>query len=200
MKRAVFLDRDGTLLDELGFLRRPEDLRLLPGAAEGVRLINQAGWSAVLVTNQSGIARGLFGEPELAAVHARLRAELAAHGAHLDGLFHCPHHPDEGVGALRRSCTCRKPAPGMLLEAAERLGLALAASWTVGDSQRDLEAGRRAGLAGGVLVLTGKGQAELALFPADDMPLTAPDLPAAVGRILTLAGDPRPGGSVRQGR
>lgn len=200
MRRAVFLDRDGTLLDELGFLSRPEDLRLLPGAAEGVRLINQAGWSAVLVTNQSGIARGLFGEPELAAVHARLAEELAAHGAHLDALFHCPHHPEQGLGALRRTCACRKPAPGLLLEAAERLGLALGASWIVGDSQRDLEAGRRAGLAGGVLVLTGKGRAELAQFPAREAPLTAADLPTAVRRILAAPREQRPDAAARQGK
>jgi D-glycero-D-manno-heptose 1,7-bisphosphate phosphatase len=100
--RAVFLDRDGTLVDELGFLRRAEDLRLLPGAAEGVRRINRAGWRAIVVTNQSGIARGLLSEADLAAVHARLAAELAHAGAHLDALLHCPHHPQEGLGALRR--------------------------------------------------------------------------------------------------
>ena len=184
MRRAVFLDRDGTLVDELGFLARAADLRLLPGAAEGVRLVNRAGWCAVVVTNQSGIARGLFDEAALAAVHARLAAELARAGAHLDAILHCPHHPDEGAPPLRAACACRKPAPGLLFEARERLGLELGASWIVGDGLRDLEAGRRAGLAGGVLVLTGKGRDELARAEPGAAPLTAPDLPSAVRAIL----------------
>lgn len=182
--RAVFLDRDGTLVDELGFLARPEDLRLLPGAAEGVRLLNRAGWRAVVVTNQSGIARGLFGERELAAVHARLEAELARAGARLDGIFHCPHHPAEGTPPLRQVCTCRKPEPGLLLTAARELELDLGASWMVGDSLRDLEAGARAGLAGAILVLTGKGAAELARHARPQTVSTAPDLPSAVRAIL----------------
>jgi D-glycero-D-manno-heptose 1,7-bisphosphate phosphatase len=184
VRRAVFLDRDGTLLDELGFLARPEDLVLLPGAAEGVRQLNAAGLCAVVITNQSGIARGLFGEAELAAVHARLESELARAGAHLDAILHCPHHPEEGRGELRRACTCRKPAPGLLHAAAERLGLALEASWIVGDSLRDLEAGRRAGLAGGVLVLTGKGAEERTRLEPGARELVAADLPAAVRAIL----------------
>jgi D-glycero-D-manno-heptose 1,7-bisphosphate phosphatase len=185
--RAVFLDRDGTLLDELGYLRRPEDVRLLPGAAEGVRLINRAGWLAVVVTNQSGLARGLFDERELRAVHARLAAELVRADARLDAILYCPHHPEEGEPPLRSACDCRKPAPGLLLEAARRLGLDLAASWIVGDSLHDLEAGRRAGLAGGLLVLTGKGRQELARAPAGARPPTAEDLPAAARAILEPA-------------
>jgi len=187
--RAVFLDRDGTLVDELGFLREAAELRLLPGAAEGVRLFNEAGWRTVVVTNQSGIARGLLDEDDLRAVHARLAQELAREGAHLDLLLHCPHHPSAGRGALVQSCACRKPEPGMLLDAARRLALDLARCWLVGDSARDLEAGRRAELAGEVLVLTGKGPDELAaLAPAARARvLTAPDLPAAARLILARA-------------
>ncbi|MSR61919.1 MAG: HAD-IIIA family hydrolase [Planctomycetes bacterium] len=186
MTRAVFLDRDGTLVDELGFLRDAATLRLLPGAAEGVRLFNRAGWRTVLVTNQSGIARGLLDEDDLCAVHARLEQALARADARLDLLLHCPHHPSAGRGLLRQSCACRKPEPGMLLDAARRLELDLAQSWIVGDSARDLEAGRRAELAGGVLVLTGKGRDELAaLAPAERARvLSAPDLPAAARLIL----------------
>jgi D-glycero-D-manno-heptose 1,7-bisphosphate phosphatase len=187
--RAVFLDRDGTLVDELGFLRRAADLRLLPGAAEGVRLFNQAGWLTVVVTNQSGIARGLFDEQALAAVHARLEEELAREGARLDAILHCPHHPDEGHGPHRRVCACRKPAPGMLQAAAQRFALELGSCWTVGDSLRDLEAGRRAGLAGGVLVLTGKGRDELARLAPGAEVRTASDLPAAARAILAEALD-----------
>ena len=186
--RAVFLDRDGTLVDELGFLVRASDLRLLPGAAEGVRRFNQAGWRVVVVTNQSGIARGLLDEPTLAAIHARLATELARSGARLDAILHCPHHPDEGVPPLRGVCACRKPSPGLLLQAARRFELDLGASWTIGDSLRDLEAGRRAGLAGGVLVLTGKGSAERALLAPGEPCVTAVDLPAAADLVLVRAG------------
>jgi D-glycero-D-manno-heptose 1,7-bisphosphate phosphatase len=188
--RAVFLDRDGTLVDELGFLARAEDLRLLPGAAEGVAAFNRAGWKTIVVTNQSGIARGLFDERALAAVHARLGAELARAGARLDAILHCPHHPD--FPAPGGTCSCRKPAPGLFFEAAQRFGLELGTSWTVGDSLRDLEAGRRAGLAGGLLVLTGKGRDELAaLIPGANVE-TALDLPAAARAILARSPAPRP--------
>jgi len=185
--RAVFLDRDGTLVDELGFLRRAQDVRLVPGAAAGVRLFNQAGWLTVVVTNQSGIARGLLDEGDLARVHARLSELLAREDARLDALLHCPHHPEEGVPPLRTACACRKPAPGLLLEAARRFALELGACWIVGDSLRDLEAGARAGLAGGVLVLTGKGPAELAGALDPGVVRTAPDLPAAARSILASA-------------
>jgi D-glycero-D-manno-heptose 1,7-bisphosphate phosphatase len=185
-RAAVFLDRDGTLLDELGFLARPADLRLLPGAAAGVRALNQAGLAVVLVTNQSGIARGLFSEADLAAIHARLAQELERAGAHLDALYHCPHHPEQGQPPLRRACSCRKPEPGLLLLAARELGLDLARSWIVGDSVRDLEAGRRAGIPGRVLVLTGKGQATLAGLAPEQraQTLVVADLPEAARRVL----------------
>jgi D-glycero-D-manno-heptose 1,7-bisphosphate phosphatase len=184
--QAVFLDRDGTLVDELGFLRRPEDLRLLPRAAEGVRAFNAAGWRTIVVTNQSGLARGLFTADDLAAVHARLEAVLAEEGARLDAILHCPHHPEEGAPPLRAACECRKPAPGLLLEAARRFGLELGACWIVGDSRRDIEAGRRAGLAGELLVLTGKGKEEHALLTdaERDLVRVAPDLLAAAHAIL----------------
>lgn len=187
--RAVFLDRDGTLVDELGFLHDARRVRLLPGAAEGVRLFNRAGWRTVVVTNQSGIARGLFDERALAEVHARLQELLAREDAHLDAILHCPHHPEEGAPPLRCTCACRKPAPGLLLEAARRLALDLAASWTVGDSLRDLEAGQRAGLAGGVLVLTGKGGSERERAPESGRLLTASDLPAAARLVLARAAE-----------
>ena len=185
MRPAVFLDRDGTLIDELGFLARPEGLRLLARAGEAVRRLNEAGWAAIVVTNQSGIARGLFGERELAAIHARLAAELARHGAHLDDVLHCPHHPREGEPPLRAECVCRKPAPGMVLEAARRHALDLPRSWMIGDSLRDLECGARAGLAGSILVRTGKGTDELARIPPGSAPPpVAEDVLAAVETIL----------------
>ena len=189
MKRAVFLDRDGTLIDELGFLARPEGLRLLPGVGAAVRRLNEAGRTVIVVTNQSGIARGLFGEGELAAIHARLATELARDGAHLDDVLYCPHHPREGVPPWRSACTCRKPAPGLVLEAARRHGLDLAASWMIGDSRRDLECGTRAGVRGSILVRTGKGADELAHWPAGSpAPRVADDLAAAVAAVLADQG------------
>jgi len=189
-RAAVFLDRDGTLLDELGFLTRPEDVRLLPRAAQGVRALNEAELPVVVVTNQSGIARGLLSERELAAVHARLERELALEGARVDGFLHCPHHPEHGAPPLRQVCACRKPEPGLLFEAAARFGLDLSASWIVGDSARDLEAGRRAGVAGRVLVLTGKGRATLAELEREERARTqvADDLVEAAELVLARQG------------
>ena len=186
MNRAVFLDRDGTLLDELGYLARAEDVRLYPGAGAAVRRLSEAGFLLVVVTNQSGIARGLFGEAELARVHARLAQELAQDGARLDLVLHCPHHPDHGRSPLRARCECRKPEPGLFLEAARRLSIDLARSWSIGDSARDIEAARRAGVHEHVLVATGKGRAtqeELAPDARAHLHL-ARDLSGAVELIL----------------
>lgn len=158
---AVFLDRDGTLNREVDYLRRVEDLELLR-IGPALRDLRGAGFALVVVTNQSGIARGLLDEALLADIHARLVELLAAEDITLDGIEFCPHHPDHGAAPYRVECDCRKPLPGMLLRAAERLDLDLARSWTIGDSARDLAAGAAAGLRGGVLVRTGKGEAELA--------------------------------------
>lgn len=192
-RRAVFLDRDGTLIDELGYLGDPAGVRLLPGAVEAVRHLNEAGWKAVVVTNQSGVARGHFDEGAVRAVHERLEALLAAGGAHLDLVLYCPHHPEHGTGALRARCACRKPEPGMLRAAAERLDLDLSSCWTIGDSERDLEAGRRAGLAGGILVTTGKGAAVRASYPPERRATqpVAPDVARAVELVLAGARAPQ---------
>lgn len=191
---GVFLDRDGTLLDESGYLADPAALRLLPGAARALRRLNEAGLPAVLVTNQSGIARGLFGEDDLARVHAALARALRLEGAHLDGIHYCPHlPPEEGSpapgGPYRRVCDCRKPAPGLLREAARVHGLDLERSWAIGDSLRDLEAARRAGIPERVLVATGKGTAERARgAPPGLVSAHAPDLAAAVELVLAGRG------------
>ena len=156
---ALFLDRDGVVVEEVHFLRRPEDVRLLPGAAAVIADARRRGILVVLATNQSGIARGLFGWEAFAAAQRRIEALLAAEGAAFDMVLACPFHPD-GAPPYDREHPCRKPQPGMLLRAAERLGIDLAASWAVGDRARDLEAGRRAGCAGGLHVLSGHGPAE----------------------------------------
>ncbi|MFM8273156.1 MAG: D-glycero-alpha-D-manno-heptose-1,7-bisphosphate 7-phosphatase [Gemmata sp.] len=156
---AVFLDRDGTLIEDVHYLARPDQVRLIPGAAAAVRALNDAGALVVVVTNQAGVARGLFPESRVAEVHRRLSELLAQHGAKVDAFYHCPHHP-EGLGGYRVACACRKPEPGMLLAAARDLDIDLARSWMVGDKPCDAGAGRAAGCRT-LLVRTGHG-AELA--------------------------------------
>ena len=155
MSRAVFLDRDGTLNREIGFFSAPERLELLPGAADAVRRLSEAGYRVVVTTNQSGIARGLFGERELAAVHARLHDLL---GRLPFAYLHCPHHPDGGHG-YGGDCACRKPKPGLLLQARALLGVAFEGSAVVGDSARDVLMARGLPLTT-VLVESGKPIAE----------------------------------------
>jgi histidinol-phosphate phosphatase family protein len=136
---AVFLDRDGVVnMPPEGWVTEPDDFVLLPGAGEAIRRLNEAGWAVVVVTNQSAVGRGLMTREQMDAVHDRMVRLLAESGARLDGIYVCPHAPNEG-------CTCRKPLPGMLLEAARELGLDLSRSVMVGDSERDIEAGKAAG-------------------------------------------------------
>ena len=148
---AVFLDRDGTLIEDTGFIKDPALVKLLPGAAQAVRRFNQAGLAVVIVTNQSGIARGLITVDQYEAVEARLGQLLAGAGARLDGAFYCPHHPD-----FTGPCDCRKPATKLFRDAAAALNLDLARSFYVGDRMSDIEPARQ--LAGrGILVRTGQG-------------------------------------------
>jgi D-glycero-D-manno-heptose 1,7-bisphosphate phosphatase len=156
---AVFIDRDGTLTEEVGYVNHPSRLQLLPRAAQAIRRLNAAGVAAVVVTNQAGIARGYFSESVLHAVHDTLRAQLAGAGARLDGLYACVHHPSEGEPPYRADCECRKPRPGLLQRAARDLGLDLARSTMVGDKASDLVPARAVG-ADAVLVLTGYGRGE----------------------------------------
>ncbi|MFQ5828000.1 MAG: D-glycero-alpha-D-manno-heptose-1,7-bisphosphate 7-phosphatase [Candidatus Methylomirabilia bacterium] len=156
---CVFIDRDGTLVEEVGYVNDPKQLRFFPRSAAAVRLLNGAGMRAVMVTNQSGVARGYFSEDVLNTVHAELVAWLKSEGAFLDGIYVCTHHPTEGQPPYRRRCDCRKPEPGLLLRAARELGLDLSASFLVGDKSADVEAAGRAGVTP-ILVLTGYGLGE----------------------------------------
>jgi D-glycero-D-manno-heptose 1,7-bisphosphate phosphatase len=177
----VFLDRDGTIIEEIHYLARPDQVRLIPGAAAAVRFLNESGVKVVVVTNQAGVARGYFPEERVGEVHAHLSDLLAAEGATVDAYYHCPHHPD-GHGAYRTECRCRKPNPGMLHAAAADLGLDLARSWVVGDNVSDLGAGAAAGCRT-VLVRTGHGARFAAgPLPADELRLAGvvADLSAAV--------------------
>ena len=156
---AVFMDRDGTLTEEVGYVNHPRRLRIQPRSGEAVRRLNGAGIAAVVVTNQAGIARGYFSEEVLAAVNAALVSQLKDEEAHLDGIYVCSHHPTEGEPPYRMVCDCRKPKPGLLLRAASELGLDLSRSTLVGDKLSDLVAARAVG-AQAVLVLTGYGLGE----------------------------------------
>ena len=158
-RKAVFLDRDGTLIQERGYLKDPDQVALEPGAAEAVVRLNRSGFAVVLVTNQSGVARGYYGEEDVVAVHRRLESLLEAEGARLDGVYYCPHYPEGVVKEYRQACSCRKPAGGMLLRAAEDLGITLGGSYVIGDKLTDTEAARREGLTG-ILVRTGYGEDE----------------------------------------
>lgn len=180
---AVLLDRDGTLVVERHYLAQPDQLELLPGVVPALRRLRDAGFELVVVTNQSAIARGLVDEAGLARIHERLHEML-------EGLprayLHCPHHPDAGAGPYRRPCDCRKPAPGLIARAAALFELDLRRSWIVGDSARDVLAGRALGLRG-ALVRSGQP-----LQPAFEelarvgyVPdLVVDDLPAAAAAIL----------------
>jgi D-glycero-D-manno-heptose 1,7-bisphosphate phosphatase len=155
----VFIDRDGTLTEEMGYINHPKRLRLLPRSAEAIRRLNDAGVAAVVATNQAGVARGYFSEEVMHAVNVELVEQLKRAGAHLDGLYVCPHHPTEGAPPYRSACECRKPRPGLLRRAAGELGLDLTASSVVGDKPSDLATATAVG-ARGVLVLTGYGLGE----------------------------------------
>ena len=155
--RAVFLDRDGTINEEVGYLKHLDDLRLFPFTAEAVGKIHKAGMKAVVVSNQSGVARGFFDENFVTVLHESINAMLSQEGTFIDSFYFCPHHPTEGMGGYLCDCQCRKPKAGMLLRASEELDIDLSRSYMVGDTERDLETARNAGVTG-VLVRTGYGK------------------------------------------
>lgn len=155
MRRAVFLDRDGTINVEREYLYRIEEFEFVAGAPEAVRLLNAAGFFVVVVTNQSGVARGYYSEEDVEILHRHIAFELGKFGARVDAWFYCPHHP-QGRGSYSLPCRCRKPLPGMLIEAARRYDIDLASSVMIGDKLVDIEAGLAAGCRT-LLVRTGYG-------------------------------------------
>jgi D-glycero-D-manno-heptose 1,7-bisphosphate phosphatase len=157
--RAVFLDRDGTINEEVGYVNHIERFFLLPRVSQAIRLLNQHGWKAVVVTNQSGVARGYFPESLIHQVHQKMKKLLESDEAHLDGIYYCPHHPDIGVPPYRQKCRCRKPATGMIEDAMRELALDLSQSYMVGDRGVDIEFAHSIG-AKAILVLTGYGKGE----------------------------------------
>jgi len=154
---AIFLDRDGTINEEVGYLDHADKLRIIPAAYEAVRLINESGRKAVVITNQAGVARGFFTEEFVQDINDRIRNILLAGGARIDRFYYCPHHPTEGYAPYRRICECRKPGPGLLYQATADLDIDLARSYFIGDRLQDVETAHRAG-AKGVLVMTGYGE------------------------------------------
>ena len=179
LRRAVFLDRDGTICEEMGYINHIDRLRIFPFAAGAIRRLNEAQIPVIVVTNQSGVARNIFPESLVQQVHKKMISELAAGGAWIDGIYFCPHKSED-------ACECRKPNPGLLERAAREHGLDLAASWVVGDRYADLEMAHAAG-GRGILVMTGYGRGEYELhhsrWPRQPDAL-ADNLTEAVRRIL----------------
>lgn len=194
---AVFLDRDGTVNEQMGYINHISRFHLLPGAAAAIRMLNRQGIPVVVVSNQSGLARGYFPEELLEEVHRKMNLLLAEQGAFLDGIYICPHHPQASVARYRQACSCRKPGTGLLVRAAEELGLDLAASFLVGDRWSDIECAVRAGCTP-VLVLTGYGKGEYRYIGPDrklQPEYVAEDLPDAVRWIISRIG----GSGVQEG-
>jgi D-glycero-D-manno-heptose 1,7-bisphosphate phosphatase len=179
LRRAVFLDRDGTICEEMGYVNHVDRLRIFPYAAEAIRRLNDAQVPVIVVTNQSGVARNIFPESLVHQIHEKMIAELAAGGARVDAIYFCPHKSED-------ECECRKPNPGLLELAAREHSLDLAASWVVGDRYADLEMAYAAG-GRGILVMTGYGRGEYQLHRAKwprQPDALAENLTEAVRRIL----------------
>jgi len=149
--RAVFLDRDGTMNRDVPYCRRPEDFELFPNTAEAVKLLNESGYKVIIITNQSGVARGYFTEETLARIHQKMLGQLAEEDAHIDGIYYCPHHPDD-------NCDCRKPKPKMVLQAVKELDIDLQRSFLVGNKPLDIQLGQNVGCRT-VLVPSAPGEA-----------------------------------------
>ena len=174
MKPAVFLDRDGTIIEDRGYIARLDDIVLFPWSARAIADLAAAGFLIIVVTNQAGIARGIFDESFVAAAHHRLSDLLRHDGARIDAYYHCPHHPEGTVDGYRVACACRKPEPGMILEAARALDVDVPSSFVVGDKWLDVELAQRAG-ATGMLVRTGYGRSAERTRPAHVTPAAVVD-------------------------
>jgi len=183
---AVFLDKDGTLIENLPYNVNPELIRLAPRAGEALRLLQKHGYAFFVVSNQAGVAKGLFGEQALEPVKERLRALLAEEGVRLSGFYYCPHYPTGAVARYALRCDCRKPMPGMLQAAAEQHGIELARSWMIGDILDDVEAGKRAGCR--TVLIDNGNETEWVPGLYRTPELTATDLLAAAQAIITYNG------------
>ena len=187
MKRpALFMDRDGTISEEVGYVNHPSRYRLFPYTAEAVKLLNDNGWLAIVVTNQAGVARGYFSEDMIGQVHDGVRDALESESARLDAIYYCAHHPSVGEPPYRLDCDCRKPRPGLIQRAAADFEIDLERSWMVGDRYGDIELARNAGVHA-AFVLSGYGRGEWEYQRGSwqiEPELIAEDLLAAVKKIL----------------
>jgi D-glycero-D-manno-heptose 1,7-bisphosphate phosphatase len=179
--KAVFLDRDGTIVIERGYLTAPGQVELLPGVAGAIVSLRAGGWKLFVISNQACVAKGMITEEELGAINLRMVSLLASEGAAVDGIYCCPHHPEGVVSRYALQCGCRKPLPGMMEQAAAEHGLDLARCVMIGDTQSDLDAGRAAGTRT-ILVLTGKGRENAMKVSGVDH--IAADLPSAAAWVL----------------
>ena len=159
MKRAVFIDRDGTISEEVGYINHSSRFRLFPYSAAAIKHLNEKGWLAIVTTNQAGVARGYFSEDMVTTVHQRMTKELENDGAKLDAIYYCAHHPSVGEPPYRVDCDCRKPKPGLISRAAQDFDIDLADSWMVGDRYSDIEVAGNAGVKS-MFVLSGYGRGE----------------------------------------
>jgi D-glycero-D-manno-heptose 1,7-bisphosphate phosphatase len=186
MKHAVFIDRDGTISEEVGYINHASRFRTFPYAAAAIKYLNDHGWLAVVITNQAGVARGYFSEDMIKTVHGQMVEELARGGARLDAIYYCAHHPSVGEPPYRVDCDCRKPKPGLISRAAKDFEIDLAESWMVGDRYSDVELARNAGVKSAfVLSGYGRGEWEHQRSTWNEKPdLVAEDLLEAVRRIV----------------
>ncbi len=183
MKRAIFLDRDGVINEDVNYLSASDQLQLIPGAAAAIARLNNAGLPVIVITNQAGVARGYYPEAQIEVVHMALSYRLAQAGAYIDRYYYCPHHPAEGLPPYRVDCNCRKPKPGLLLQAAEDFDLDLKHCFVIGDNHSDIALSQSTGCRT-VLVLTGHGARVWREWCEDFQPdHVAPDLSAAVAWI-----------------
>ncbi len=157
MEKIVFLDRDGTLNEEVNYLHRPEDMHLLEGVQQALRRLKEAGFKLVVITNQAGVARGYYTEEDVKLLHGYMNEILSAEGARIDGFYYCPHHPVHGIGCYKKDCSCRKPGIGMFLQAEKQFAVDKAHSYMIGDKLLDTQAGKNYGVTS-ILVGTGYGK------------------------------------------
>ncbi|HUS12061.1 MAG TPA: HAD family hydrolase [Pyrinomonadaceae bacterium] len=158
-RRAVFMDRDGTISEEVGYINHPSRFRLFAFAAAAIKQLNENGWLAIVITNQAGVARGYFTEQMIETVHADMRKQVDEAGGRIDAIYYCAHHPSVGEPPYRFDCDCRKPKPGLITRAAEDFNIDLGRSWMIGDRYSDVELARNAGVKS-MLVMSGYGRGE----------------------------------------
>jgi D-glycero-D-manno-heptose 1,7-bisphosphate phosphatase len=163
MKAAVFLDRDGTINEEMGYINHPDRFIIFPFVPESIRIFKTLDLKVIIITNQSGVARGYFKEELVTTIHQKLLSNLADQNANIDAIYYCPHHPTEGIERYRKECSCRKPKPGMVEQAANEHSIDLSKSYMIGDRFRDIQFAKQIGLTS-AMVLTGYGKGEYSYY------------------------------------